>query len=295
MKKFFSVFTDLYPLQDEPAVQLRSNILVSVFVMLFLFIFKPFGLSEVTAESLETVIVYGGYGLVTFLISLFADRVVKIAFPHFFNEQSWTVARQIFWVTFVVLLIGVGNLFYSNLLGFTGISGSSFLTFQLYTVVVAIFPVTIMTLLNRMRLLHQNLADVKGINLSLEQPLKNQTSSFLLVFSSENGKDELKLTCDQFLFAESADNYTDVVYVENGITRRALIRSTLKRIETLNDYPCIYRTHRAYLVNLLKVSNVIGNSQGYRLAFNDLEDTVPVARRTSSMVKDRLAQLHGSN
>lgn len=292
MTRLFSVFSDLYPLQDDPKQQIRINALISFFVVAFLYIFKPFGLNDVEADAIEMVIVYGGYGLVTFLIAVFSDRIVKAAFPHFFDEQNWTVGKHIFWLTFVVLLIGVGNLFYSNLLGFTGISGTSFLMFQFYTVVVAVFPVTILTLINRMRLLSKNLEDVRQINISLEKPVTILTDSAPLVFSSENGKDELRLRCDQFVFAESADNYTDVVYVDNGITRRALIRSTLKRLEGLNEHPCLVRPHRTYLVNLLKVSSVIGNSQGYRLAFKELEETVPVARKNSTAIRQQLADLH---
>ncbi|MBL0341010.1 MAG: LytTR family transcriptional regulator DNA-binding domain-containing protein [Bacteroidetes bacterium] len=96
------------------------------------------------------------------------------------------------------------------------------------------------------------------------------------------------------MFAESADNYTDIVYIENGIIKRALIRSTLKRIEDMNTAPYIIRVHRAFLVNLRKVKEAVGNSQGFRLVFDNIDETVPVARRSSSQVKDLLAQIHRS-
>ncbi|HEX5002048.1 MAG TPA: LytTR family transcriptional regulator DNA-binding domain-containing protein [Bacteroidia bacterium] len=292
MKNIFSVFSELYPLQDEPKLQLKHNSLIGVFVALFLFIFKPFGISGLQLPFSELIFVFAGYGLITFLVALFCDRVIKVAFPQFFDEQLWTVGKQIIWVTFVIMLIGIGNLFYSNLLGFSGISGTSFLYFQFYTFVIAVFPVMLLTLINRMRLLKHNLKTVKSINHSLEAPLSAPPEQMILSFSSDNGKDELRLSCDQFLFAESADNYTDVVYVENGIVKRALIRSTLKRLETLNSTPCIVRPHRAYLVNLSKVTKVAGSSQGYRLLFGETEDTIPVARRNASEVRELLTALH---
>jgi hypothetical protein len=268
--------------------------MIGLFVALFLFFIKPFGLANIELPAIEWILVMAGYGLVTFLIALFSDRVVKVAFPQFFDEQVWTVGKQIIWVVFVVLLIGIGNLFYSNLLGFVGISGTSFLIFQAYTIIVAFFPVVVMTLLNRVRLLRTNLEAVSKINASLEGPINAEKPYATLIFSSDSGKDELRLDCDQFLYAESADNYSDVVFVVNNIVRRELIRSTLKRLESLNNVYYIVRPHRAYLVNLLKVSRVIGNSQGYRLAFKELEDSVPVARRSASQIREQLAALHSS-
>ncbi|HMT30713.1 MAG TPA: LytTR family transcriptional regulator DNA-binding domain-containing protein, partial [Bacteroidia bacterium] len=63
-------------------------------------------------------------------------------------------------------------------------------------------------------------------------------------------------------------------------------------IEDMNTSAFIIRTHRAYLVNLRKVKKVEGNSQGYRLVFENVDETVPVARRSSSLVKDLLSRIH---
>ena len=292
MNKITRIFSEPYPLEDDPKTQLIYSVGISVFVVAFLLVFQPFGLSGVNLPLVKLFAVYVGYGLVTLIVTLLCDRLIRPAFPKFFNEVEWTVSKNIIWLVIVIMLIGLGNLFYSNILGFTGISGSTLLTFQVYTMTVAVIPVTILTLIRTITLLKLNLNRAKAINENLSKPLSEASPESLLVFNSENLKDEIKLSANQFLFAESSDNYTDIVYIENGIVKRALIRSSLKRIEDMNTSAFIIRTHRAYLVNLRKVKKVEGNSQGYRLVFENVDETVPVARRSSSLVKDLLSRIH---
>ncbi len=295
MKKIFGIFTQPYPLEEDPRSQLFSSLAISLFVVFFLVIFQPFGLNSVDPVKWPLVKLfsaYVGYGIVTFAITFLSDRLIKPAFPMFFNEAEWTVLKNIFWIMIVVLLIGLGNLFYSSFLGFTGISGSSLLTFQVYTILIGIIPVTFITLIKTIALLRINLKAARDINEKLSTPLSDSVSETHLIFNSENLKDEIKLTLNQFLFAESTENYTDVVYIENGIIKKELIRSTLKRIEDMNTSLFIFRTHRSFLVNLRKVKQVEGNSQGYRLVFENMEETVPVARRSARQVKTLLTKLH---
>jgi hypothetical protein len=293
MYRIFSVFTEPYPLEDDHKKQLLVNVLVSGFVVLFLAIFQPFGLSEINWPWYKILPVYLGYGIITFLIILITEKLIKPAFPMFFDEQDWNVGKNIIWLVFTIMLIGLGNLFYSSLLGFTGISGSTLLSFQLYTIGIAIFPVTVITLLKRIQFLNRNLKEVKKINEDLLKPIQQTSEEQPITFVSENGKETIRLTPDQFLFAESADNYSDIVYTENSIVRRAMLRSSLRRFEEQNTNAYIYKVHRSYLVNLRKISRVEGNSQGYRLFFENIDESVPVARRCSLHVKHLIAQIHG--
>jgi hypothetical protein len=292
MNKLFKLFFEPFPLEEDRNAQLISTTIISSLVVVILALFKPFGLDQVTYQMAKQLPIYFGYGAVTFLLILMSDRLIKPAFPNFFDEQKWTVGKNILWTVFIIVFIGVGNLFYSNALGFTGVSGTSMLTFQIYTLIIALFPVTIATLLQRISLLRKNLKQAEEINAKLLQPVKEVAPESFLLFTSENEKETLKLSPEQFLYAESADNYTDIVYIENSIVKRELIRSTLKRIETINTCKFIVRTHRTYLVNLRKVKAVTGNSQGYRMIFDDLEETVPVAKRASANVKKLLSEIH---
>jgi DNA-binding LytR/AlgR family response regulator len=57
-----------------------------------------------------------------------------------------------------------------------------------------------------------------------------------------------------------------------------MIRSSLKRMEAQVQVPHIKRCHRAFMVNLSKVTKVEGNAAGYSLSFSESDTQVPVSR-----------------
>ena len=65
-----------------------------------------------------------------------------------------------------------------------------------------------------------------------------------------------------------------------------LLRLTMKQAEaTVASTPFIVRCHRAFLVNLQRVTKVEGNSQGYRLRLEGCAGEVPVSRGYAKEIK----------
>jgi len=192
----------------------------------------------------------------------------------------------------LVFFIGLGNLFYSHFKGFTGISGTTMLYFQMYTVLIAVFPISIITMITRVQSLKKHIREAVQINtqISINDQLHSNTND-ILVFSSENEKEMLELTLGQFVYAESADNYSEIVFLENNIVRRVLMRSSLKRLLEMNKRPELYLIHRSYFVNINKIVAVEGNSRGYRCDFKEVEESIPVSRRNAQGLKDALGKL----
>ena len=68
-----------------------------------------------------------------------------------------------------------------------------------------------------------------------------------------------------------------------------ILRSTLKKAEeTLRPFPCFFKSHRAYIINLDKVIHVQGNAQGYKIRLQELEELVPVSRNMNTEFSDKL-------
>lgn len=295
MSEFTNILKEPYPYEDSKPMLIRSYLTVSIFIVLFLLIFKPFGLSNIQSDSFTFSLIISGYGLITFVISLTYDWLAKIAFSKYFDDQNWNVGKQIFSILVMVFIIGLGNFFYSHFMGFIGLSGTTMLMFQLYTLLVAFFPVTIFTLIGRVRFLNANLKQAEAINKELSKPITEIKDNIPNIkFVSENEKDVIELTPDQFIYAESADNYSDVVYLESKIVRRVLIRSSLKRLVSQNPNLYIFSPHRTYIVNLRKITKINGTSQGYLLRLDGVEETIPVSRRNVIRLKNMLSHLRAS-
>jgi len=104
----------------------------------------------------------------------------------------------------------------------------------------------------------------------------------IVTFSSEGGKEEVKIRLHDLLFIRSADNYVEIYRTDNGEIKRIFLRSSLKRIEQdLKDHSLLFKCHRAFMVNVNNISRVAGNSQGYKLIFKRIEFVIPVSRNTS--------------
>jgi|SRR5688572_4867834 len=292
MNKVFGIFLQPFPLEDNRRVQFFHSLIISIAVIIIVILWQPFGLNSLTLPMIKLIPVFAGFGIVTMLCCFLDYRLIRPAFPSFFDDQKWNVWKHIFWSILTIMLIGLGNLFYSRMLGNIGISGSSLVAFLFNIFLISVLPVTIITLLRYGWLYTRRRKEVKMVNEIVSSPITAPSQDSPLIFVSDNGKDAIKLLADHFLYAESADNYTDIVYIENGIVRRALIRSSLKKIEEMNTADFVIRVHRAFLVNMRQVKRINGNAQGFRLVFDHLDETIPVSRRTKSQVTDLLEQIH---
>ncbi len=295
MKRFLQIITSPFPLQDDSRTQMVYNLFTSLMVVAALIIIKPFGLDDVNLQLVKLVGVYFSFGLVTFLFCFLADRLVKPAFPDFFEEQKWNVGKNIIWIIFLVLFVGTGNLFLSNALGFTGVSGSLLLSFHFYLLYFTLIPAIVITLAVQIILQQKNKKTAIRFNEILIHPVSDNLPSGSLEFPSYDSRDRLKLSHEQFLFAEAADNYTDIVFVDNHIVKRALIENTIRQLSEINSSKFIIKTHRNYLVNLAKVKSVSGNAQGFRLGFENLDESVPLSERMASRIELLLKQMYNLN
>lgn len=113
-----------------------------------------------------------------------------------------------------------------------------------------------------------------------EKPDLNPTKAtqHLVGFVDEYGNKKFSLKSSNILFIEAADNYSTIHYVDNGMVKKELIRSSLKSIsEQLADLP-IERCHRSYLVNIEKIKIAKKSAGKISLNLENTESIVPVSR-----------------
>ncbi len=111
-----------------------------------------------------------------------------------------------------------------------------------------------------------------GERIELDTPLKSE---------------ELHFYPDEFIYAFSEGNYVTFYLNRNSKLHKKVIRCTISSVEEqLKAFPFLFRSHRAYIVNLNKVENVSGNSLGYRLQLSMADEEIPVARSRTSAFKN---------
>ncbi len=255
----------------------KKALAFGVFIILFLFVFQPFGLQNIPVNNRMAIVF--GYGLLTFLMMMFNQYVLPFLLPSMFKEAKWTVLSQILWLLWNVLLVAIFNYYYSIYIFKLTNSFYAFLIFLFYTVFTAIIPITVLTTISYNRKLKENLNKAAKLNDTLHLQLnKPKSDDELLIFAS-NGKDKVKTTHEALLCIESLGNYATVRWVENEKVLEKTIRNTLKNIEKqLDNQDNIFKTHKAFIVNLTQIQEVNGNAQGYKLTLKNGTCQVPVSR-----------------
>jgi DNA-binding LytR/AlgR family response regulator len=136
-------------------------------------------------------------------------------------------------------------------------------------------------MINQDRLLKINLKSALELNkkLSEYQHKSENEEEKKVIIKSDNGKEKVEINLNELQFIRSANNYIEIFWKNNDQIKKSLIRSSLlKAEESLKKYACIFRCHRTSIVNINNISEVSGNSQGYKLIFKNIEQTIPVSR-----------------
>lgn len=276
-----------YPYAGPHRTFLRNAWLGGLFVTLFLFIFQPFGTNYSRHELWDFLLICSYFGLAT-VIGCVLMYTIALGFSSFFKEDDWVIWKEIVANLGLIMIIGVLNLLLASVLYKRALSWHSFWIFQMYTLLIGLFPIVITAftkqrmLLQRYRTAAQTVSD--GLHLGEEQ-----ISGVVLQLQGENQQDEISLAKQHLLYMEAADNYVKVVSYDGQQAQQAMLRSSLKAIEEqLQSYPRIYRCHRTYMVNLDLVEQVSGNAQGYKLHLPYTEKLIPVSRSLNKEIGDLL-------
>ncbi len=103
--------------------------------------------------------------------------------------------------------------------------------------------------------------------------------------------ESVTLQISSLLFIEAVGNYVKVCHLRNGQVRTDMLRATMKQMEeTLKGYPMIVRCHRAFLVNLGQVEQIISHSGSTQLQIKHCHESLPVSRSNMAQVKAAIKQ-----
>ena len=98
--------------------------------------------------------------------------------------------------------------------------------------------------------------------------------------------ESVTLQISYLLFIEAVGNYVKVCHLRDGQVHTDMLRATMKQMEeTLQDYPMVVRCHRAFLVNLGQVEQIVSHSGSTQLLIKHCRESLPVSRSNMSQVR----------
>ena len=275
-----------YPFFEEARQGLWITVSVSLFVVLFLWVFKPFGIVGFSRQSQWFFII--GAGLTCFVVLAFNHFLLPLIFPNTLRDEGWTVGKHILWLWWQLVSVGLGNYLFAVTADFLPTGTTPFVFIMLITFAIGIFPIAVIVLISHLVLYRRRLDRASQVNRKLKR--SDSEVNEALYLTSENENEKIECETEDFLYAESRDNYVYICYLSNNKKKGVMLRSSLKRLEDQISPPWILRCHRSYIVNLRKVHSVEGNAQGYKLNLKAADMVIPVSRtrhtRILAMLQD---------
>ncbi|MFV9551863.1 LytTR family DNA-binding domain-containing protein [Algibacter sp. PT7-4] len=233
----------------------------TIFALVFLALFQPYGLSEEVASPINPlkniVLFFVSVGLNTFIILTFSQFFAR----KWFGFSQVNVKKYMFWFflealgltllsfAFSFIIPDLGNDFEKELnLGFQ-------IKIFFKVIIVLVFPFigSIIYVL------------IKSLNFEineLEDQLKQFKSKFnptkktkILKLKDENNNIDFSLSLNDFLYAESSNQYILIHYIKENKIKKHIIRNRMKNfLNQVETFP-IQQCHRSYAVNLLNVKH----------------------------------------
>lgn len=266
---------------------------VSAFVVMFLHVYRPYNFHTELTTGQEFL-----FGGVTLAILVFDIILLPKLFPRAFDPLNWTMGKYMALTMLHLVLIGIVSTAIDELFIcpektlLENIVGAN-----IQVALTGIIPVTIIFLFLKNNQLQQNLKSAlvanheleKIKNLKKEAPVKNTINAPLTLHSDTS--ETLSLHLPDLLFIEADDNYSTVVWKNGHGIQKKLLRVNLKSVESQINNSFAIRCHRSYIVNVNAISNITGNTNGYKLQILDTDTFIPVSRPKGKELIEKIQQL----
>lgn len=252
---------------------------ISLFFSLFMLFFQPFGVNNydpkesITPLFVGIMVTMGAYLAVLLLINEF------LIYPLIFKGKifRWQI---LIWLIWSNIYSATGLFLFYNILGdWHDFRLFSWLEFILNFTALGIIPLTAIFFYSRMKQM-QELTETK-VDFHLE-------GKFIINIPSDNQNDLNSFSLENIIYLESEDNYVAIHFINNDTPSKALIRSSLKKIDDLNLHPALIRCHRSFMINLIHLTKYDGNKQQGLITLKHISDPIPVSKSYASNLLLRL-------
>lgn len=255
-----------YPEDEDRYAYFNYLLAISLFVAFFLFVFEPFGLSDLESHKLLICL---GFGAMTFLGSVVYELTVGKLLSILGVRENWTFGKWLLNNLGIMFFISLANFLFVRLTLFGFIQWELFPVMLYGTLMIGLIPFTVLgglSLLKQERK-YQDIA----------QEINQKKTATSAPPSSEIGVFDIPVY--QIKYVEALQNYIKIGYVdEEGKLQEQTERSTLKGVLELTEGSAIVKCHRSFLVNKDAVTSTAGNAQGLLLSLSDCDKVIPVSR-----------------
>ena len=289
----------------------RTRIVSVCFTILALAVFKPFGLDAWRWEAYAHLLLIGILGT---CVCMLTELILKwvVGMPSCLERGVDYIIRRNLWFQLInTLLVSAMICLYRHFLLSDRVEGNrlSWSNFFETLVIIAFCSFAIGLYWRfkfRSRYLAAELEETRLLNQQLQQlhesashkvddtpsePVATAQPSSIVRLQGTTS-DSVTIPLADFLYAEAVGNYVKVYQWSDNQIRTDMIRATMKQVEgDMQACRSVVRCHRAFLVNLQQVEQIVARSGAMQLLIRHSHDSIPVSRSNAAQVKEAITSL----
>ena len=251
-------------------------------------VFKPFGLD---AWQWQAYVHLVALGVIGFSICMITDIILKyvIKMPRSFKKGAEYIIRRNLWFQLInTPLVALGICLYRHFVLSDRIEGNqlSLVNFLETLAIIAFCSFAIglyWRFKYRSKYLAMELEETRLLNEELKKMQEERVEELTLTGTTN---ESVTLQISHLLYIEAVGNYVKVSHLRDDQVQTDMLRATMKQMEeTLQGYPMIVRCHRAFLVNLGQVEQIVSHSGSTQLLIKHCHESLPVSRSNMSQVR----------
>ena len=283
------LFRTFAPYMKQGRIEtITTRIISTTFMVVALAVFKPFGLD---AWQWQAYVHLVALGVIGFSICMITDIILKyvIKMPRSFKKGAEYIIRRNLWFQLInTPLVALGICLYRHFVLSNRIEGNqlSLVNFLETLAIIAFCSFAIglyWRFKYRSKYLAMELEETRLLNEELKKMQEERVEELTLTGTTN---ESVTLQISHLLFIEAVGNYVKVSHLRDDQVHTDMLRATMKQMEeTLQGYPMIVRCHRAFLVNLGQVEQIVSHSGSTQLLIKHCHESLPVSRSNMSQVR----------
>lgn len=266
----------------------RLIVYTSIFALLFINIYAPFGVKLWFSVSKWQLFFYSSLIILTGVVVVVISRIIMY---YLFRNKPLSYTKYLLWVGaevfFMALFYALFELiFLHDKRSFTDILSHSIQN----TALVLLLPYAVLWL-------YFAYEDKKEYieHISQTPHVQSETFNMLVPFLDEKGNLRISIKFENLLYIEANDNYVNIFHQVQDKTESFLLRNSLKNLESSLRRLGMVRCHRSYMVNFSKVRIIYKNSSGLVIELDTPDRLqVPVSKNYAENVVRQFVYQGGS-
>lgn len=236
-------------------------IFAPLFVLVFLGLFRPFGLNAVDESFFASLNVsYWTFMVSIILVAVIIVTVSRIVMNLYTHDNDISVLAYFLWCFMEFIIIAVFYTIFTLIIGTSKDVLTVFFNSFSKTTVLMIIPYC---LCYGYFVFAEKVRQLSDMNKKMKILEEAQLSAYIPI-NDEKGEMKISVRREDLLLLESADNYVCVWYLSSGTIKKTMIRNTMKKLEDLlSSDKHVVRCHRSYMVNLDHIKVLRREKEGF--------------------------------